>query len=325
MGQRAESTNTLDVRTKLLVMLAVLSLPLLIISLVQLHSHQKSLNDQAASVARLEAAAAAGALESFLESRPGANVFTPAEATEVYASIKRRLPPGDGAAITILDPEGRALPQQPGAPTLGPETLPQKTAQQRWSDGAWRVTHLAGAGPTGWRLAVGVPPPEDTPAGRAILILTATWAVTLLASCLLAVWAVGRFTKPLRRLAATASTFGEGNLQERIAVETGDEVGSLAEHFNLMAASLQTKFDAVEQQSAFIGEVLDSLPLGVVVLDAKLVVRKVNSAFAEMAGRDAAHLTGRGIYEAAAGLAGLSEIVEDVRRTRRAFVNYSLP
>ncbi|HEU4594191.1 MAG TPA: ATP-binding protein [Pyrinomonadaceae bacterium] len=308
-------------------MLALLSLPLLIISLVQLHSHQKSLNDQAASIARIESASAAGALESFLETRPvaGASNVTPAEAAAVYASVRRSLPQGDGAAIAVLDPEGRALPQQPGANALMPESLPNKTAQQRWSDGAWRVTNVARAGPNGWRLAVGVPPPEETPAGRAILILTATWAVTLLASCLLAVWAVGRFTKPLRRLAATASTFGEGNLQERVEVETEDEVGSLAEHFNVMAASLQTKFDAVKKQSAFIGEVLDSLPLGVVVLDAKLVVRKVNSAFASMAGRDAAHLTGRGLYEAAAGLAVLSEIVEDVRRTRRAFVNYSLP
>jgi PAS domain S-box-containing protein len=327
MGQRAENANSFDVRTKLLVMLAVLSLPLLIISLVQLHSHQKSLNDQSASVARIESAAALGALETFLESRPGlsASAVVPAEAAEIYTSIRRRLPQGDGAAFTVFDPEGRALAQQPNAPALRPENLPTKTAQQRWSDGEWRVTHFTRAAPSAWGVAVGVPPPEDTPAGRAILILTATWAVTLLASCLLAVWAVGRFTKHLRRLAATASTLGEGNLQERIKVETDDEVGSLAENFNHMAASLQTKFDAVEKQSAFIGEVLDSLPLAVVVLDAKLVVRKVNSAFATMAGRDAAHLTGRGLYEAAAGLAVLSEIVEDVRRTRRAFVNYSLP
>jgi PAS domain S-box-containing protein len=328
MGQRAESFNAFDVRTKLLVMLAVLSLPLLIISLVQLHSHQKSLNDQSASIARIESAAAAGALESLLETRAGmgARAVTPAEAAEIYATVRRRMPHDDGAAVTVFDPEGRALSQQTGAAALRPENLPGKTAQQRWSDGVWRVTHHARAGgPSAWGVAVGVPPPEDTPAGRAILILTATWAVTLLASCLLAVWAVGRFTKPLRRLAATASTFGEGNLRERVEVETEDEVGSLAEHFNVMAASLQTKFDAVEKQSAFIGEVLDSLPLGVVVLDAKLVVRKVNSAFASMAGRDAAHLTGRGLYEAAAGLAVLSEIVEDVRRTRRAFVNYSLP
>src|SRR5215213_2773612 len=92
-----------------------------------------------------------------------------------------------------------------------------------------------------------------------------------------------------------------------------------------MAESLEGKFEAVKQQSAFIGEVLDSLPLGVVVLDAKLFVRKVNAAFARVTGRAASELTGRKLYEAAAGLSVLSDVVEDVRRTRRAFVNYGLP
>src|SRR2546421_12094120 len=92
-----------------------------------------------------------------------------------------------------------------------------------------------------------------------------------------------------------------------------------------MAESLESKFEAVARQSAFIGEVLDSLPLGVVVLDAKLVVRKVNAAFARITGREASDLTGHGIYEAAAGLAALSEVLEGVRRTRRALVNYVMP
>ncbi|MDT5294444.1 MAG: hypothetical protein QOJ76_1324, partial [Acidobacteriota bacterium] len=56
-----------------------------------------------------------------------------------------------------------------------------------------------------------------------------------------------------------------------------------------------------------------------------LFVRKVNAAFASMTGRGTSELTGRGLYEAAAGLAVLGEVVEDVRRTRRAFVNYGLP
>ena len=44
-------------------MLAVLSLPLLIVGLYQLYSYRASLNDQSAAVARAEADAAAGALE----------------------------------------------------------------------------------------------------------------------------------------------------------------------------------------------------------------------------------------------------------------------
>ena len=54
-------------------------------------------------------------------------------------------------------------------------------------------------------------------------------------------------------------------------------------------------------------------------------MRKVNAAFAQMTNRPAQELTGRALYDAAAGLSGLSDVVEDVRRTRRAFVNYGLP
>jgi PAS domain S-box-containing protein len=320
--------NRLDVRTKLLAMLVVLSLPLLIISLLQLHNYQKSLHEQAAAIARIEASAAAGALESWVEAHPAQTSATdplpPDLAAELYARLKRRTTPGAQTALVVFDAQGRPVSWEPGAAVPVPESLPAGIRQERWSDGRVRVTGLTRAEPSGWAVAAGVPMPEDTPAGRSIVTLTATWALTLLASSLLAIWAVGRFTKPLERLAASASNLGEGHLGERVQVETDDEVGTLARGFNTMAASLETKFEAVKKQSAFIGEVLDSLPLGVVVLDARLIVRKVNSAFAQVTARAAERLTGRGLYEAAAGLAALSEVIEDVRRTRTAFVGYSL-
>jgi PAS domain S-box-containing protein len=227
--------------------------------------------------------------------------------------------------VVVYDAQGHAVALGSEAATPAPVELPAQAELESWSDGVNRMTVVARTTPAGWSVAAGVPSPEGTPGGRSILLLAAAWALTLLASSLLAVWAVGRFTKPLRSLTASASSLGEGNLHERARVETDDEVGTLAQSFNAMAGSLESKFEAVKRQSAFIGEVLDSLPLGVVVLDAKLFVRKVNAAFASMTGRSASELTGRGLYEAAAGLAVLGEVVEDVRRTRRAFVNYGLP
>jgi PAS domain S-box-containing protein len=333
--------NTLDVRTKLLVMLALLSLPLLIISLVQLHQYRQSLNEQSATLARIEASAAAGTLEAWVEKHPefagGASSLPAGAAGEIYARLARREARGSSqTAFAVFDARGHAVVPFAEWPTVGTGTGEGGQASQpsargaepeprRWSDGVRRVTTLVSAGPSGWSVAVGVPPPESTPAGRGIIIVTATWAFTLLATFGLAFWAVGRFTKPLRRLAASATNLGEGHLGERVRVETDDEVGTLARGFNAMAASLEKKFEAIRQQSAFIGEVLDSLPLGVAVLDARLVVRKVNAAFASTVGRDAATLTGRGVYEAAAGLGVLNEVVENVRRTRLAYVGYSLP
>ena len=331
MGRRAEPRITLDVRTKLLVMLAILSLPLLIISLFQLHTYQRSLSEQAHVMARAETSAAARALEEWVEANP-AQAASPESIDEepartLYGRLRSHGSQAQGLAVSVFNPRGEAVPD----PRSGGLTLrargggSRQIVEEEWSDGVRRVTGVERIEPGGWGVAVGIPLPENTPAGRSVLILTATWALTLLASSLLAFWAVGRFTKPLRRLAASASALGDGELQERAEVETDDEVGTLAGSFNAMAASLQGKFEELQQQGAFIGEVLDSLPLGVVVLDSGLVVRKVNTTFARFVGRDAAQLAGRGLYEAAAGLAILSEVVEDVRRTRRAFVNYGQP
>jgi signal transduction histidine kinase len=319
-------------------MLGVLSLPLLIVGLYQLHSYRSSLAGQSAAIARAEAEAAASVLESWIESHPAMaaepDKLSPSDARELYARLTRRARPSTQTFIAIYDAQGRPVavnagaqlpaPVQPPAQFKSTETT-TKPWQTNWSDGASRVTSVTRTSPSGWSVAVGVPAPEGTDAGRSILLLAIAWALTLIASCLLSVWAVGRFIKPISSLVASASALGEGNLRARARVETYDEVGSLAHSFNAMAESLESKFEAVRQQSAFIGEVLDSLPLCVVVLDARLVVRKVNAAFASLAGRTAAELTGRGLYEAAAGLSVLREVVEDVRRTRRAFVNYGVP
>jgi PAS domain S-box-containing protein len=326
------SRNPLDVRTKLLVMLAVLSLPLLIISLFQLDSYQKTLIEQAGTIARIKAVAAEGALESWLETHPAAIAqgasLPPRSAAELYARLRQHASPETEAAIIVYDAAGRPVPEPAATAAVAPAPESHSTPeihQEKWNDGVERLTSERRGAVSGWSVAVGVPTAHNTPAGRAYLALTAAWALGLMASSFLAIWAVGRFTNPLRQLAASASTLGQGQLHERFAVETDDEVGTLAAGFNVMASSLETKFNELRTQGAFIEEVLDSLPLGVAVLDAGLIVRKANNAFAGIVGRSGASLAGQGLYEAAAGLAVLSEVVEDVRRTRRAFVNYGLP
>ena len=62
--------NALGVRTKLLLMLGALSLPLLLVGLYQLNSYQQSLTDRSAAIARVEAEGEAIALESWVESHP---------------------------------------------------------------------------------------------------------------------------------------------------------------------------------------------------------------------------------------------------------------
>jgi len=321
-----------SVRAKLLLMLVTLSLPLLIVSLHQLRNYRSSLDTQAATIAHIETAAAAGALASWLEDHPSvaarSNTLTPIEARDLRQLLQKSMSPGAGTDVTIFDADGHNVPLS-ATDTLLSENVANlsgtTTSRVKWSDGVARITDWTNVDPFAWRVAVGVPVIENTVAGHSLVTLAVTWAAALLASTLLVVWAVGRFTKPLRQLAASASTLGEGKLQERVAVETDDEVGTLAEGFNVMAAHLEGKFAELQTESAFIEEVLDGLPVGVAVLDASLLVRKANPTFARFVGREPNSLKGRGIYEAAAGLAVLSEVIEDVRRTRKPFVTYSLP
>lgn len=319
-----------SIRTKLLVMLAVLSLPLLVLSLYQLNNYRRSLNDQAATIAQIKTHAASGALTYWLDHHPSLaapnSALSNNEAQNLYAYLQQNTAPGTDAIILVFNAQGSAV-QNPSAAGPTPETsnLTSNAQRVRWSDRVVRLTSMRSIEPWGWRVAVGVPTAESTSAGQSIIALAATWAVTLLASILIGFWAVGRFTKPLRKLAVSASSLGEGQLQERIIVETQDEVGALAQNFNLMAGQLETKFKELQTQGAFIEEVLDGLPLGVALLDTSLVVRKANPTFAKVVGRDAQALAGRGLYEAAAGLAVLSDVVEDVRRSRKPFVAYGLP
>lgn len=319
-----------SVRAKLLLMLALLSLPLLIISLLQLNSYRRDLNEQAAAIARIESRAASGTLSSWLENHLAyatrGDIVAPAEALSLTARLRQHAAPDTETTIAVFDPQGRALKSSLSPGPL-PVTLNFSNAAERveWNDGVSRMTSLQRVEPFGWSVAVGVPLAEHTIAGRSAWVLAATWVFVLLTSILLGYWAVGRFTKPLRKLALSASAIGEGQLNERAAVETDDEVGALAQNFNVMATHLQTKFKELQTQGAFIEEVLDGLPLGVMVLDAHLIVQRANQTFARFVGRDAAQLAGRGLYEAAAGVAVLSDVIEDVRRTRKPFVTYGLP
>ena len=316
-------------------MLVLLSLPLLIISLIQLSSYRRSLSEQAATIARIKVMAAAGALASWLDdhpayiSQPGSRSYT--DTQDLFKALKQHTAGGDvggdDTVIAVFDPQGRIVPNS----TAPSEALPNlnnlttEATQQNWADGVPRMTSVAHLNPYGWSVVVGVPLAENTMAGHSALVLAATWALVFAASIFLGVWAAGRFTNPLRKLAASASTFGEGQLHERVPVETEDEVGALARSFNVMAEHLQTKFAEVQTQGAFIEEVLDGLPLGVAVLDTDLYVRKSNPTFARFIGREAASIAGRKLYEAAQGITILSDVIEDVRRTRRPFITYGLP
>ncbi len=61
---------------------------------------------------------------------------------------------------------------------------------------------------------------------------------------------VGRLTKSLHILTQSVRRMGEGNYQERVSVQSKDEVGKLADCYNQMAEAIQEKIQELENKTS---------------------------------------------------------------------------
>jgi signal transduction histidine kinase len=92
---------------------------------------------------------------------------------------------------------------------------------------------------------------------RTALLLLLGVVLSFLASLVLA----RRMVRPISALQVGAAKIGEGDLDERIAVRTGDELEALADQFNSMAGRLKESYAGlerkVEERTAELSETLD--------------------------------------------------------------------
>ena len=153
-----------------------------------------------------------------------------------------------------------------------------------------------------------------------LILVSATWFGLYLAK---------RITRPVQMLAEGAKAIGEGKLDLRLEPETGDELGSLVESFNMMAAELRTSQEKLEQsrldlqhknvevegRRRYIETVLERVATGVISLGPKGEIETVNGAAARLLGLDASVL-GRPAPEVFAreDLRPLLPLVEAARR-----------
>jgi signal transduction histidine kinase len=103
--------------------------------------------------------------------------------------------------------------------------------------------------PLGWRVFV------EEPLSEALAPLkAAVWrtALLLVAFLLLAIGTsvvlVRRLVRPIESIQAAAARIGAGALSQRIEIPSNDELGTLAEEFNRMAARLQESYSSLEQK-----------------------------------------------------------------------------
>jgi len=75
-------------------------------------------------------------------------------------------------------------------------------------------------------------------------VLLAALFIAVLAGMFLA----GRMVGPIQALRTGAARLGSGDLSQRIAVKTGDELEALADQFNAMAGQLQESYAGLERK-----------------------------------------------------------------------------
>lgn len=104
-------------------------------------------------------------------------------------------------------------------------------------------------------------------------------AVTFLA--LLLGWLMARnIIRPLRDLNAATQSIAQGDLEKQVAITTKDEIGTLAESFNLMTASLKRSRDLRRQMTADIAHELRN-PLSIILGNAEALSEGVLPATPE--------------------------------------------
>lgn len=120
------------------------------------------------------------------------------------------------------------------------------------------------------------------------LLFLATVGAFLL-SIILSFYLYRSVAYPLKDLALAARHIGSGNLEERIEINSKDEVGYLAEEFNRMAENLSK----ITVSKNFMDDIIESMADSLVVTDAVGVIQRVNTSTLDLLGYGEADLIGK--------------------------------
>jgi signal transduction histidine kinase/CheY-like chemotaxis protein len=111
------------------------------------------------------------------------------------------------------------------------------------------LTAYARVAPLGWLMFVELPAEEAyAPLYAALKRLGFVLLAALFIAALAGMFLAGRMVGPIQALRTGAARLGSGDLSQRIAVKTGDELEALADQFNAMAGQLQESYAGLEKK-----------------------------------------------------------------------------
>jgi two-component system phosphate regulon sensor histidine kinase PhoR len=131
--------------------------------------------------------------------------------------------------------------------------------------------------------------------------LTVTIALAMLIIAILLMLAAGliasRTTRSIRQLTKAAKQITDGQLGQKIIVQTGDEVGQLGIAFNEMSSSLKSTMEAVSAEKAKLSTVLNNMIDGVILTDKEGNVSAANRTAGKLFGFENSNTLGKPIIE----------------------------
>src|SRR6266850_613887 len=111
-----------------------------------------------------------------------------------------------------------------------------------------------------------------------VYILLLMTVLILFAAVWIGLFLSKRITVPIEALSEATREISAGNLDHRVHVEAQDELGLLVSLFNDMAEQLQVTTRELDARRRYMEIILESIPTGVISVDADLSVNKINRA-----------------------------------------------
>ena len=162
---------------------------------------------------------------------------------------KGRLISHPDISLVLRNTDMSKLVQVQAAQARGADTTPDALQGALNIQGQEVLTASAPIAPLGWTMFVELPVKE---AYASLYQALQRLAIVLLAASIFAVLAgiflARRMVVPIQALRAGAERIGSGDLAQRIAIKTGDELEGLADQFNDMGARLQESYADLEQK-----------------------------------------------------------------------------
>lgn len=137
------------------------------------------------------------------------------------------------------------------------------------------------------------------------LLLVGLTALAL--SGLLMAWTLRRqLSRPLQRLSQATRRMAGGDYDARVlssSEKEGDEIARIGQQFNAMADTVAKTVRSLQEQQAFLQQLVDAVPDPILVIDEGFQIRIANRAYAELLGRSPQELAGACCHAIGRGLA----------------------